>query len=84
MLCSAGGREALNRKVLPLGSTEWVGMKAFDAPLPRSRDELQAAPPSLHTVVELLCDLRDLLGECVVRLSDLEARAAAAEERDPS
>lgn len=46
---------------------------------PRPRAELEALPASNDVVVELLCDIRDLLGECVVRLSELEARAA---ERD--
>lgn len=47
--------------------------------LPRSRAEIEASPPSIDVVVELLCDVRDLLGECAVRLSDLEARAAEAD-----
>ncbi|HEY1975176.1 MAG TPA: hypothetical protein VGG89_01355 [Candidatus Baltobacteraceae bacterium] len=46
---------------------------------PRPRAELEAQPASNDVVVELLCDIRDLLGECVVRLSELEAHAA---ERD--
>lgn len=44
--------------------------------LPRSRAEIEATAPSIDVLVELLCDIRDLLGECVVRLSDLEAHAA--------
>lgn len=44
--------------------------------LPRTRTQIEATPPSIEVVVELLCDIRDLLGECAVRLSDLEARAA--------
>ena len=51
-------------------------MDSSFARLPRSRAELEATPPSIDVVVELLCDIRELLGECVVRLSDLEARAA--------
>lgn len=46
---------------------------------PRARSDIEASPASSDVIVELLCDIRDLLGECVVRLSDLEARAA---ERD--
>jgi hypothetical protein len=47
--------------------------------LPRSRAEVEAAPASADVIVELLCDIRDLLGECAVRLSDLEARAAESD-----
>jgi hypothetical protein len=46
------------------------------AALPRNRDEIEAETATMALVVELLCDIRDLLGECVVRLSDLDARAA--------
>ena len=49
------------------------------ARLPRPRADIEASPPSIDVVVELLCDIRDLLGECVVRLSDLEAHAAERE-----
>jgi hypothetical protein len=51
-------------------------MDAREAPLPRPRSEIEREMPSPKLVVELLCDIRDLLGECVVRLSDIEARAA--------
>jgi len=56
-------------------------MDPSGARLPRARTDVEAAPPSIDVVVELLCDIRELLGECVVRLSDLEARAAERDRR---
>jgi hypothetical protein len=72
----------LNQQVLPVGVPEWNNtMNPSDAPAPRSRHDImrewmragEHARDGL--LLEVLCDIRDLVGECAIRLSDLEAQS---------
>jgi hypothetical protein len=55
-------------------------MNPTDSPAPRPRDEIvrewtrTGERARGYLLLEVLCDIRDLTGECAVRLSDVEAQ----------